>query len=117
MAKLKLRLDVDGDRTVYAGHVVSEPIEFQDAEAVLDISEEDARAVARRHKHVEYAGSVEDSESEAGLPDLSGKDWQSMAAAYDFEDVNGQSSADDIKAAYEDLPEEEQDAARSALDN
>ena len=76
--------------------------------------EETARALEAEYDPLTL---VSEADEDSGLPDLSGKDWQSMAAAYDFEDVNGQSSAADIKAAYETLSDEEQDAALEALDN
>lgn len=73
-------------------------------------------SIARGHREfVEVEAETSDDES-GGVPDLSGSEWQSLAAAYDgFEDVNGQSSAADIKAAYEALSDDEQADALDAF--
>lgn len=120
MAQYRLQCDLPGDREVNDGQVLGgeNPLEVVGGEAVVE-SQDVARDLARRHTHLEYDGPVKESggADDEGAPDLSGKEWQSVAAAYDFEDVNGQSSADDITAAYADLSDEEQAAALKALDD
>lgn len=73
--------------------------------------------VAGGHREFVEVDDAESNEGGSDLPDLSGSEWQGLASAYDgFEDVNGKSSADDIKTAFKDLSSEEQSAAVEAFD-
>lgn len=125
-----LRHDLDEDPTVHDEQVLGEhsPLEFEDGEAIV-ADEQTATDLVRRHSHLLHGGRVDgdeeaDEEAEAAedeadpadLPDLSGEEWRAMASAYDFEDVNGRNGADDIKAAFADLSDDEQADALATLD-
>jgi len=78
---------------------------------------EDVAGGHREFVEVEPTDDSEDESESVAVSEFSGKDWQSMAAAYDgFEDVNGQSSADDIQSAFEDLSSEGQAEAVAAFE-
>lgn len=95
-------VDNANDRTISPGETVE--ISAQIAETHPEFREVDAD---------EPENSSEESE---GLPGLEAEEWQSMASAYDFEDVDGRNSAEDIQAAFEDLSDEEQAAALESID-
>lgn len=59
MARYRLTHDLDDDPTVQDSHVLDEPLEFSDGEAVVD-DEDTARQLAERHTHVQFAGRVVD---------------------------------------------------------
>lgn len=93
--------DVVGDETYEEGDT-------------LTVSEETAASFPRTLVLIEDKGG--DESGDGDLPNLSGNEWQSVAAAYDFKDVNGRSSSDDIKTAFANLSDEEKDDALSAVD-
>lgn len=61
--KLVCDLADDYSGTIQAGQVLGEPLEFDDGEAVVE-DEEAARELALLHKHIEYAGHVEETSEE-----------------------------------------------------
>lgn len=66
--------------------------------------------------HREFVEVDEPEDSGVDVSEFSGSDWQSLAASYDgFEDVNGQSSAEDIQSAFGELSDGEQAAAVEAF--
>lgn len=78
----------------------------------VEVSEE----IAEGHREFQEADTEDADESSVDVSEFSGSDWQSLAASYDgFEDVNGQSSADDIQEAFAELSGEEQAAAVDAF--
>lgn len=72
MANYRLTHDLDDDPTVQDAHVLDEPLEFSDGEAVVE-DRETARSLAQRHVHLQFAGRVTD-DSDAGDTDTSDAD-------------------------------------------
>ena len=111
----ELSCDVSGWGTVENPLNEGERIPVEDGVVSVDDAEV-AQALADEYGPLTLTSDIDEDVEDSDLPDLSGKEWQSIAASYDFEDVNGQSSADDIKTAYKGLSEDEQAEALEALD-
>ncbi len=74
--------------------------------------------IAEGHREFVAVEAAEPEGDGESLPDLSGSEWQSMAAAYDgFEEAHGRSSAEDIKAEFRAFSDGEQAEALDALED
>ena len=63
MPEYRLGHDLDDDPVLRAGHVLDDPLEFTDGEAIVE-GRDTARAIARRHTHIHVIGAVQEADSE-----------------------------------------------------